>query len=581
MTSDIVGDSKGIIGLDGRQTVLNYTAYPFRTVGRILARWRGQDGQLYTADDTILSSSGTMVSSYHVLTAGHAFHNKDLGGFADVVEFIPGSGGRAISNRSATDTYAASNEWFGRAKAAWITTFANWSTNQDLDWDLGVLTLDRNLGNHTGWLAYGYTDTLAAGTSVTATGYPGDRFDADRNGVWDNYNMSTQTGQITKLTTHQLQSTQLDYIAGNSGGPVWLNSNQTIYGVVSHSDLNAQGLAVSNDATRITKDKFDTINSWINQDNQIRRPTDRPDLVDYDRWFETQFGRFNKLSVRSGESFSVTAYPRNNGTAPSGNFTVSFYASTDRSVTNTTGSHWLLGNANVSSLAPFNWRTVTWSGAFPAVPTGSYHIIAFFDPTNAVPEFDDSADSNQKVFAQKLTVLPTAPLSNPSPPQSTLKPGTTPSINLGSNLVVGLGSGKGGSQKGTAGTTLKALNQIRQLGQAADDSLIGSRAGVWNTIKDDWLNMAKVARGSAKADSFQLSSTAPTLIRNFRGRQGDRILVREGFDYQIDTADYGVGTRAKDTGIYQDNELIALLQDARGIRTLTANSSPRLPLNNS
>lgn len=580
MANDIVGDSKGIIGADNRQAVTNYTTYPFSAVGRIVARWRGKDGQLYTSDDALLSSSGTLVSSYHVLTAGHAFHDKDLGGFADVVEFIPGSGGRAISNRSATDVYAASNEQFGRAKAAWMNTFANWSTKKDLDWDLGVLTLDRNIGNYTGWLGYGYMDNFTAGTTVTVTGYPGDRFDADKNGVWDNYNMSTQTGQITKLTTHQLQSTQLDYVAGNSGGPIWLDSNRVVYGVVSHSDLNAQGLTISNDATRITQAKFDIINGWISQDNAIHRPTDRPDLVDYDRWFDTRFGSFNKLSVRPGETFSVTAYPRNNGTAASGNFTVSFYASTDRDVTNSTGSHWLLGNANAASLKPLHWRTATWNGAFPAVPSGSYHVVAFFDPTNAITEFDDSADSNQKVFAQKLTVLPTLSsqlnLTSSSSKPSTLSPNNT------------VASSGGNGANNPKGTKLKGLNRKQQLA-SANDPLTGNGTGVWKE-KDSWIDSAKTISGTPDADRFLLNPTAHTLIKNFRKQQGDQIMVRGELGrgelgrgelaYQLHVANYGVGTGARDTGIYQGKELVALVQDARNVRLLAFNPNSLSALNN-
>jgi subtilisin-like proprotein convertase family protein len=68
------------------------------------------------------------------------------------------------------------------------------------------------------------------------------------------------------------------------------------------------------------------------------------------------------------------------------------------------GTHYLLGSANQSSLAPFNWNTANWTGQFPTIPAGNYYVVAFLDPNNSIPEFDDSTASNQRVLQGSLTV---------------------------------------------------------------------------------------------------------------------------------------------------------------------------------
>ena len=122
---------------------------------------------------------------------------------------------------------------------------------------------------------------------------------------------------ITSVTTHQLRSNQLDINPGNSGGPLWRyvssTNERTIYGVTSHQNSSYNGW------TRITQDKYDNlIVAGMNDDHIARPPTDRADLVDWDRWYNTNSAFMNSSFMVPGGNFSVTAYPRNNGTASSG-----------------------------------------------------------------------------------------------------------------------------------------------------------------------------------------------------------------------------------------------------------------------
>src|SRR5437868_2286884 len=85
----------------------------------------------------------------------------------------------------------------------------------------------------------------------------------------------------------------------------------------------------------------------IADDNANRPAIDLPDLVDYDSWFNTDFGGVSSTTVHPGDSWSVTSIPRNNGTATAGSFDVSFYLSTSPY-----SFDYYLGQTTISSLAP-------------------------------------------------------------------------------------------------------------------------------------------------------------------------------------------------------------------------------------
>ena len=94
--------------------------------------------------------SGVMVDSFHVLTAGHVVYDYAEGGWASQILVIPELNG--------------SSEPFGTARMTYERTYDTWmsysqahpgstSTNA---LDIGLITLDKTIGNETGWMAYGY-----------------------------------------------------------------------------------------------------------------------------------------------------------------------------------------------------------------------------------------------------------------------------------------------------------------------------------------------------------------------------------------------------------------------------------------
>ncbi|MBE9106016.1 trypsin-like serine protease [Nostoc cf. edaphicum LEGE 07299] len=449
---------------DGRTKVSNTTTFPFSAIGKMRIRWKGPDGVIDTADDIIINGSGAMISPYHFLTAGHCVYNTRYGGWADKIEVMLGSTGNIIAGTNRSDY-----EYYSEAKSVHTRSFEGWTQgdqtkSETFQYDIGLVTLDRNIGNFTGWFNYGYDENLSSGTLMNVTGYPSDKFDSNSDGKFDNYDMWTQSGKITSTTDSILRSNELDILPGNSGGPLWLNNSNTnkptIYGVASN-ETTSNNTPLYNEFARITSSRYNEIQNWIDQDTTARQPTDKADLVDSDVWFNTTLGSFSNNTIKYGENFSITVYPRNNGTAATGTFSVSFYASTDTNITNTIGSHYLIGNTTISSINPFNSGTATWNGAFPNIPIGNYYVISFLDPTNSIQEFDDSLSSNQKVFRTLLTVANSTPISTPLTVLSTVS--SPLSANEENLTLTGTGN-----INGTGNTSNNNLN-----GGNGNDILIG------------------------------------------------------------------------------------------------------------
>ncbi|MBN3926428.1 trypsin-like serine protease [Nostoc sp. NMS4] len=520
-----------IFSPDGRTKVSNTTTFPFSAVGKIRIHWKGADGVINTADDIIVNGSGAMIDPYHFLTAGHCVYDTRYGGWADQIEVMLGSRGNIIAG-----TNRADYEYYSEAKSVYTRSLEGWTQgdqtkSETFQYDLGLVTLDRNIGNFTGWFNYGYDDNLSSGTLMNVTGYPSDKFDANSDGKSDNYDMWTQSGKITSTTELSLRSNELDIIPGNSGGPLWLyksdTNKPTIYGVASN-ETTTNNNPLYNEFTRITSTRYNQIQNWIGQDTTARQPTDKADLVDSDVWFNTTRGSFNNNNIKQGDNFSITVYPRNNGTAATGTFSVSFYASTDADITNSIGSLYLIGNINVSSINPFNSGTATWNGAFPNIPVGNYYVVSFLDPTNSIPEFDESLSSNQKVFRTLLTVTNSAILpSTVSSPLSAreenittdtaninetgnnrLNGGNSNDILIGGSgndtFVGGLGNdtltGGSGSDVFIINTPSEGIDHITDF-SSLDDTIYVSKVGFGGGLSEGILQATQFFIGSVAKDS--------------------------------------------------------------------------------
>lgn len=379
-----------VFGNDDRSPVgrSNMTTYPWATIGRTWTKW---------ADGTESSGTAEVIGPRTLLTAGHIVYSADHGGWASQVYFSPGQDGQRLQDSFwNTDFKRSDYQVYGESRATSLTTYPGWINSGDFNFDIGYVTLDRDIGDFTGWMGWGYNNdnNYFQNRLMNTAGYPGDL-------TPDDYDMYWTSGTIQTVNANNLQ-TQIDTFPGQSGSPLWnyssADGSRVIYATNSSQWADDKGNPIYNQFTRITQSRFADMQNRVNADG---RANDQPDLVDYDQWFNTDAAFFN---AGNANSLAVTAYPRNNGTAAAGSFKVSFYASTNTTIT--TGDIFL-GETTIASLQPLSWATANWSGALPSMPNGQYYVGWIIDSGNSqaeYQEFDNTGYIDQTLNVQQTNL---------------------------------------------------------------------------------------------------------------------------------------------------------------------------------
>ena len=220
------GRDNSVIGADDRVRISPTTAYPWRAMTKL--RMTFPSGRQFIC-------SGAMVAAKYTLTAGHCVFSHDEGGWATSIEVIPGLDG----------TYKP----YGSAFATRMRSYQGWTQNRDANHDFALITLDRTIGNSTGWFGYG---SYAVVNNLTANlgGYPGDRDNGLRLYYHSNPVVSS-TSQRVSYTT--------DTAGGQSGSGVYRITNGSRYIFAVHTN----GGTSSNSGTRITSSRFSDLQTWI------------------------------------------------------------------------------------------------------------------------------------------------------------------------------------------------------------------------------------------------------------------------------------------------------------------------------
>ena len=310
-----------------------------------------------------------MIGPNSFLTAAHCVYNLDaaggpLGWATDLVVSLAQSddGSNHVSFRR------SGQQWFGEAHWVSAAAFTGWTGGGDdsRDWDLALITLDRNVGNYTGWLGYSYNndDDFYNGMAQTA-GYPTD-LTPSQNDMWYTSGNARSYG----ITAQQLLSNTIDIYPGQSGSPVYYD--QGAQGLIAHGVVSYQN-SYYNGFTRINSEVYNAIGSWIAAEATNHPAADLPDLVNWDGWFGTSKAFASNYDAEIGDALSVTSYVRNNGTANSGPFTVQYRLSETDNVFSY-DDVWL-GDVTMSSLSPFDRGTATLSTTIPSTARGVYHIV--------------------------------------------------------------------------------------------------------------------------------------------------------------------------------------------------------------
>ena len=401
--------SKTIFPPDDRVDNLDTAVYPWGTIVKL---W------IIAADGTGLMGSGTIIDDFHVLTVGHCVWSHKYGdNWVQSIEVVPGL------DPDEDSPYMP----FYHANVTKMKTYANWTQDADRDHDWAVLTLDRNVGTWTGWLGRSYKNDLSwySDRLFNTAGYPGD---LSYNGVRMYY-----TWDYSDYATEYIVYHYLDAMGGQSGSPIYYidgTSGNRYTSAIMSAESSSYNLG-----TRINEEKFNRIYTWLDDDVS---PTDYADLIDDGQyWSGFTSDNSNPDEIWTGDPFSVWNDVRNRGTEYSGDFTVSYYCSTNTTIST---SDYLIGTYTLSSIRPFREKVSAWNGDFPSnIPTGNYYVGWIIDSNDDVPELRDSGEDNNITRCEDGT-LTVYWIPDYSPPQvETMEASTSnltsTSAQLNGNLI--------------------------------------------------------------------------------------------------------------------------------------------------
>ncbi|MFW9972983.1 MAG: CARDB domain-containing protein [Candidatus Odinarchaeota archaeon] len=358
-----------VFGNDDRMLITPTTAYPWGSIVKLHLAW----GEYHTF------GSGVLIDKNHVLTAAHCVYSHTYGGWADSIKIVPGEDN--------------GNEPYGHAWVENMRCYEDWIDHADRRHDFAVISLDRDIGQQIGWMEIYTTppsSSIYSGGLNTA-GYPSD-LDNGLNMYW-----CYESGEYANEYNHWYW---LDTAGGQSGSPIWIYNGVTRYilSVHAYGSIGSNG----NYGTRINQVKFDCINNWLTADSTA---ANKPDLS-----IESNIhAGFNTTLVGAGlTDFKIWSTVRNIGTIQSNSFSISYYASTDTTISET---DYLIGIDELSPLSPTDSVESQWVGTFPInISSGEYFIGWIIDVNNQIDEFNENNNMNY-IWNEKVQVDATPPLN--------------------------------------------------------------------------------------------------------------------------------------------------------------------------
>lgn len=106
------------------------------------------------------SCTGWMIGPKTVATAGHCIYDTSSGSFAGTATVSPGRNGTSYP--------------YGSVKSTRYFIPSGWRSG-NTNYDYGAIELSEPIGNTVGYFGYSYTTSSLVGTTVTISGYPGDK----------------------------------------------------------------------------------------------------------------------------------------------------------------------------------------------------------------------------------------------------------------------------------------------------------------------------------------------------------------------------------------------------------------------
>jgi len=203
--------------------------------------------------------SGAMRDMRTVQLAGHCVHQGPGGNWADEILVYPGwdGNGSFIPINNAAET-------FGAARGVQFGSWTSWTVNGNLDFDWGVVALDRAVGALTGWYGWQYGGCPTASYNVGA--YPAEG--CGLSGLHNGRDMYYWFGSIDSCPGNQLQiNTTAGCFTALWGG----ESGSNLYEIVGTSRYT-RGIASTSNRSTIGR-YVQTSQSWVDYLNLTFIPT--------------------------------------------------------------------------------------------------------------------------------------------------------------------------------------------------------------------------------------------------------------------------------------------------------------------
>lgn len=205
-----------------------------------------------------MSVPGTLVGPCHVLTAAHCIYDAKNQQWSDKLGFTPGrTGGGAW-------------EPHGRAEARSTNVMLGWQLFSDYTADLGLVVLDRRIGDVVGTMSFG-DNNRGEVIPLNMAGYPNDKGHGE---MWYDYCEGAKHDHSTNNVVYH----SCTPYNGNSGSPLWVYEPSGSFreirgvhtGVVSHVSvmLSANGQDDNKQqpfGVMITEHESSTIRRWMHE----------------------------------------------------------------------------------------------------------------------------------------------------------------------------------------------------------------------------------------------------------------------------------------------------------------------------
>lgn len=355
-------DMKAAITPTPPTEVFNTTAFPWNTVYKMAMRFNtGGSDYWYVC-------SAWAAGEFHAVTAGHCIYNWDPNDDGDTSDKMwatevilwPAQTDRV---EPTADSWNAPDKPYGPVSGLYMRTYTGWTVDHNFDHDWAVITLDRRIGQRTGWMG---RETSVA-SSLNFSGYPKEQpyVPADTHVQWAGYD----TGNVSGSDTYRIYLDAYTY-GGHSGGPAWRYDSSTgdryVEGINSTSDR--VGSAAE---TRINSEKFDHIDSFISEDEASMPPLSKPELTEYYLDGSTNKS-FTPTGLGRGDTLSVDFNVLNVGWVSSGTVTFDFYASSNDNVSE---NDYFIGTTTRPSIGAWSYGHYSTDLTVPAtIPSGDYYV---------------------------------------------------------------------------------------------------------------------------------------------------------------------------------------------------------------